>query len=333
MKLIIVAPHSDYNDQICRAFIACGVDILYIDERMAHFLPEFLGRISVLWKISKKTPYVRQFNKKFLGKKLISACINFKPQAVLFIKATSVKPKILKQIKDMGIKTANWFPENIYRPPYNKWFLLHYADYDFFLTFDSSIMERNKLEFPQKIKYVPYGADPWEFDVDISDEDKRKYNCEICFIGTAYPERVEVLLGLKDYDVKIFGWGGWEKTQLADRYFGPLNATESVKAYRCAKICLNTNTVPATNGVNVKTFEIAAAGGFQISDWRKDIENIFIPDKEIVIFRDLDDLRSRVDYYLKHENERRTIARAGHERLLKDHTLKQRAMQIINLLK
>ena len=85
MKLIIVAPHSDYNDQIKRAFIACGVDIFYIEERMAHFLPKFLGKISVLWNIARKTPHLRQFNKKLLENKLILACVNFKPQAVLFL--------------------------------------------------------------------------------------------------------------------------------------------------------------------------------------------------------------------------------------------------------
>jgi|SRR3989344_599338 len=333
MKLIIVAPRSDYNDQIRRAFIACGIEVLYIEERMAHFLPEFLRRISVLWKIARRTPHLRQFNKKLLEKKLISACINFKPQAVLFIKATSVRPDALNKIKKMGIKTANWFPENIYRPPYDKWFLSRYAAYDFFLTFDSSITERMALEFPDKIKYVPFGADPVELGADINEKDKEKFQCDICFIGAAYPERVEALLNLNNYDIKIFGWSGWEKTQFADRYFGPLNATESVKAYKCAKICLNMNTRPATNGVNVKTFEIAMAGGFQISDWRKDVANLFIQNKEIVIFYDLNDLRSRVDYYLKHENKRQAIAKAGHERLLKDHTLKQRAMQIVNLLK
>ncbi|OGM98970.1 MAG: hypothetical protein A2915_03340 [Candidatus Yanofskybacteria bacterium RIFCSPLOWO2_01_FULL_41_34] len=333
MKLIIVAPHSDYNDQIKRAFIACGVDIFYIEERMAHFLPKFLGKISVLWNIARKTPHLRQFNKKLLENKLILACVNFKPQAVLFIKATSVRPNTLNKIKEMGIKTANWFPENIYRPPYDKWFLSRYAYYDFFLTFDSSITERRTLEFPNKIKYVPFGADPVELGADIIEKDKEKFQCDICFIGAAYPERAEALLALKNYDIKIFGWSGWEKTQLADRYFGPLNAAESVKAYKRAKICLNMNTRPATNGVNVKTFEIVAAGGFQISDWRKDVEDLFIPGKEIVIFRDLNDLQSKVDYYLKHENERQVIAKAGHERLLKDHTLKQRAMKIIHLFK
>lgn len=333
MKLIIVSPHSDHNDQISRAFIACGAEVLYIEERMAHFLPKFLGRISILWKIARKTPHLRQFNKKLLEKKLVSACLNFKPQAVLFLKATSIRPNTLNKIKKMGIKTANWFPENIYRPPYDEWFLLRYAYYDFFLTFDSSITERMRLEFPGKIKYVPFGADPIELDADVNEKDKEKFQCNICFIGAAYPERVEALLAIKDYDIKIFGWSGWEKTRLANRYFGPLNATESVKAYKCAKICLNMNTKPATNGVNVKTFEIAAAGGFQVSDWRKDVKYLFIPNKEIVIFRDLNDLQSKVDYYLKHDNERQVIAKAGHERLLKDHTLKQRAMQIINLLK
>src|SRR3989344_8845102 len=196
MKLIIVAPRSDYSDQTRRAFIVCGVEVLYIEERMAHFLPEFLRRIPVLWKIARKTPHLRQFNKKLLEKKLVSACVNFKPQAVLFIKATSVRPNTLNKIKEMGIKTANWFPENIYRPPYDKWFLSRYAYYDFFLTFDSSITETSTLEFPNKIKYVPFGADPVELGADIIEKDKEKLQFDICFIGVAYQEREEALFNL-----------------------------------------------------------------------------------------------------------------------------------------
>src|SRR3990167_5446705 len=98
MKLIIVLPHSDHNDQIYKAFSVCGAEVLYIEERRAHFLPEFLGRIPVLWKIASKTPHLRQFNKRLLEKKLISVCVDFKPQAVLFIKATSIRPDTLTKI-------------------------------------------------------------------------------------------------------------------------------------------------------------------------------------------------------------------------------------------
>jgi spore maturation protein CgeB len=49
---------------------------------------------------------------------------------------------------------------------------------------------------------------------------------------------------------------------------------------------------------------------------------------EVVCFNDTDDLIQRVEYYLSHESERASIAQAGYERTLRDHTYVQRFNEI-----
>ncbi len=107
---------------------------------------------------------------------------------------------------------------------------------------------------------------------------------------------------------------------------------ESIKAYNCAKICINLNTVPPVNGVNLKTFEIPAAGGFQLSDYRKDVEQLFAIGKEIEIFHNEDELREKVIFYIKNEQLRKNMAQAGRMRVLRDHTLEKRVAAILKIL-
>ena len=57
---------------------------------------------------------------------------------------------------------------------------------------------------------------------------------------------------------------------------------------------------------------------------------MFQEDQEIVFYRNIEDFKEKVKYYLQNEAERRSIAIAGRNRLLKDgHEIKDRAAQIV----
>lgn len=84
-------------------------------------------------------------------------------------------------------------------------------------------------------------------------------------------------------------------------------------------------------GGNLRTFEIPACGGFQIID-RFD-PRWFRIDKEIIAFKNLTDLRMKIDYYLSHPKARQRIAHASLKRVCKDHVYVQRFKTLISLLK
>lgn len=331
MKILFIAPQSEFNSQIYEAIKKNGHEAVYINDRQVHFLP--FGFQENIWRIVKTIRPLRRFNQVIFNKKALKVCKNFQPNAMLTVKGTMLFPETLAQMSKSGIKTLNWYPENVYHPLHTKWFLKHYADYDQFLIFDSSVVEKFSLDHPEKIKYIPFAIDPESFQVgNITDEGRQKYEANICFIGAPYPERVALLSAIEDLGLKIFGWSGWQKTKLARHYHGPLNAQESAKAYKLAKICINTNLEPPTYGVNVKTFEIPASGGFQLTDYRKDLDALFDIGREVAVFKDRTDLREKIKYYLEHDQERKNIARAGHERVLQDHTMDARVKQILNLI-
>ena len=332
MKIILVGYPSAFNLQIKEAFEHMGLEVLLVNERANRLVPGFLQGSRFLWQAVKKFTFFKEWNNRRFGHMLVELCRQTKPDVFFTTKGTTIKPETVETIKSLGITTANWFPENIYNEPYLSWFLKTAKHYDFFFTFDSSVIER----FPEygNLHYLPFAVDLKPFEkVKISEEDRQRYSCDICFVGAKYPEREELLTSVKDLNIKIYGWKDWESSPLASYYHGPLNLAESVKAYRCAKICLNTNINPPINGVNAKTFEIAAAGGFQLSDYRKDIDGLFEVGKEIEIFHDPLQFREKVEFYLKNTDLREQIAAAAQSRVMKDHTMGKRVREILNIVR
>jgi spore maturation protein CgeB len=325
-KVLLVAAKSDFNDQLQQALRMEGHTVMRINERG-------LAAHRWLWWVVRRVRILRQLRNHIVGREIIHMAQRFRPELVLVSKGTSIKLPTLQALKALGAKVANWFPENGRNEPYRSWLDRHVSDYDIFFSFDSELLAR-QLEFPHtRIIHLPLGVGPESFMIgNLTPEDHVTYDADICFVGACYPERVQVLSELQEWDLKIFGWKGWESTVLASRYGGPLSAHESARAYRCAKIVINMNLEPPVHGVNAKTFEICAAGGFQLTDWRADLPALFVEDRELVVFRTVSELKAKIRQYLVDASVRQKIADAGHERVMRDHTMRNRVRTIIDSL-
>ena len=75
-----------------------------------------------------------------------------------------------------------------------------------------------------------------------------------------------------------------------------------------------------------------ACGRMVISDRQEDVISIFKEDKHIVCYSDEEDLRNKLKYYLKNEEERNRIALGGYEEVIKKHKYSDRINRIIEKL-
>ena len=103
--------------------------------------------------------------------------------------------------------------------------------------------------------------------------------------------------------------------------------------YSSAKINLNISSHQLVTSLNQRAFDVPACGAFLLTDFKEDATRLFSPGDDIVIYRDLDDLKTNVDYFLEHEDERMDIAARARERVLREHTYAHRAASIIEVLK
>ena len=63
------------------------------------------------------------------------------------------------------------------------------------------------------------------------------------------------------------------------------------------------------------------------------IEDMLVPDREIVTFRDEDEMMDKIKFYLKNDLLREKIAAAGRERVLREHTYEVRIRQMLEIIK
>lgn len=90
---------------------------------------------------------------------------------------------------------------------------------------------------------------------------------------------------------------------------------EMYKVFFSGKINLNLTMRAIETGVPQRVFDIMAVGGFVLSNYQEELEELFVPDKEIVLFRNLQELKQKAAYYLSHEKERIRIAIAGYQKV------------------
>lgn len=155
----------------------------------------------------------------------------------------------------------------------------------------------------------------------LTKDEKEKFKCNVCFVGTLSLARQKLLSELKKYNLKI--WGDLDAktgllSELKSCYQGKALGETMAKIYNCAKIVLNIHDQSMPKGGNIRTFEICGCGAFQLID--KVPAEWFTVSKELVTYSDITDLKQKVEYFLKHDQERQKIADLGFKRVLRDHT-------------
>ena len=175
----------------------------------------------------------------------------------------------------------------------------------------------------------------WHKRVELSEEDKKIYGCDITTAGNMYYYRAKIFEPLvAKYDVKL--WGStmplWLDSPVKKVYQGRVVAElEKSKAFNGAKIVLNTFQGEVF-GVNQRFFEIAGCGGFQICEHRDAIQEFLKIGEEVVTFYNAKDLIEKIDYYLQNPEERKRIANAAYTRAQKEHTFENRLTKMFKLL-
>lgn len=69
-----------------------------------------------------------------------------------------------------------------------------------------------------------------------------------------------------------------------------------------------------------------------MTQYADNIEKYFVPEEEIVVFSDFNELIEKIRYFLIHDIEREKIRSAGYERAQRDHTFEKRFLDIFKTI-
>lgn len=137
---------------------------------------------------------------------------------------------------------------------------------------------------------------------------------DVLFVGTITPRRREFLNKVSDVcELTVASAFGGEMVKLMNR----------------ANVVLNIHGGDFLD-TETRVFEALGCGAFLLTE-RLSSENPF-PAQDLVQFDSVDDLVSKIQYYLAHDQERETIARHGHASALNGHTYTYRAQEIVNVM-
>jgi hypothetical protein len=163
--------------------------------------------------------------------------------------------------------------------------------------------------------------------------------CDVAFVGTLVPanlysRRVRALEALRDVDLGI--WSVHDvPPSLQPHLRGAALGEAMERILSAGRICFNTHGDFVFYGGNLRLFEVAGAGVFQITDDLPGVRAWF-PERDgvptLITYRDEADLRGKVRYYLAHDAEREAIARAGQAHVYAHHTYDHRAARFEALL-
>jgi spore maturation protein CgeB len=269
----------------------------------------------------------------YLGERIAAHADHVRPDMILALAQAPLPPAIIERLKALDIPIIFWFVENHRATPYWKTLAPHY-DYFFAMQKGEFLDELTRAGAPY-CAYLPQAADPAvHHPAHIAAPDMEKYGSPVSFMGAGYPNRRKFFAGLLDLPLAVWGTE-WElNTPLGQRVKNAnrrMTPEEYVKIFLASGINLNLHSSishpgidPMKDFVNPRTFEIAACGAFQLTDYRDELPEMFKIGEEIEVFHTVEELRDKIAYYIPRPDEREKIAHAGMRRVLKEHTFVHR---------
>jgi len=273
-----------------------------------------------------------------------------RPDAVLVMNGLHVFPpdhlEQVQAIRRMGILTAIWFVDDPYVTEETP---LIGLNYDVVLTHERTCVPLYLSSGCPNVYHLPLAVNPQLFrPMHVPPE----YRSDICFIGMGFWNRVRLMNDLADYlkDKKVFIAGGlWNHMPRYEElrpfiHNAWIPETEVSKHYNGAKIVINIHRTTeagqdnrnslnwAADSINPRTYEIAASGVLQLTDYRAELPERYEVGTEIAAFQSSDHLIALLDHYLNHEEERRRMAVRSFRRTYRQHTFLHRIDTLLRVL-
>jgi len=116
-------------------------------------------------------------------------------------------------------------------------------------------------------------------------------------------------------------------------YMGQTWGLEMFQVFQSSKITLNHHGDIPPYANNMRLFEATGVGTLLITDWKRNLHEMFEPGREVVAYRTPDDCGEMIQYYLENDKEREVIARSGQQRTLRAHTYYQRIQDLVDVVR
>ena len=239
--------------------------------------------------------------------------------AFFFLFTDEIDFHTIRSLTDSGVLTLNWFADDHRRfETYSK---LMAPAFTHVVTTDPDALAKYEATGYAGAILSQWACNRYAFGATAGG-----LRHDVTFVGQRYGDRPKLLDKLRRSGLDVDCWGhGWGS--------GRLGHDEMVEVFGSSRVNLNLSGAwtgsrwrrrPVVAQIKGRTFEVPGCGGFLLTEAVPHLERYFRPGEEVAVFRNADELVAQARYWLDHEDERREVARAGHTRVLAEHTYDHR---------
>lgn len=265
--------------------------------------------------------------RRYASDQLLELVSYTKPDLFLCVKGIQFYPETIRAVSAAGAMTVGYWIDD---PLDHQRSLANAGAYDYYFTNDADSVARYRAAGLKAVHHLPSSADPQMFyplPAEVT------YFADVVFVGTHSPYRESIVAELQDFDLRVYG-PGWKKSALRKSCIHPPAFGEKTnEVYNRARINLNIHAwFGQGSAMNLRLFEVPAAGAFLLTDWVSEIDQAYVEGEHVACYRDIAEMRAKAEHYLRHDAERRAIARKGRLHFLKHHSYEARAKQMLGTI-
>lgn len=286
-----------------------------VRTKLVHELPGKLG--------SSTAP---RHQRRELAARAIDALRAASPEVIITVKGDALSTGYWEAVDRSGARNLLWLYDELARMQFDDDVLSSRPSIVSYSPHDVASLSRRGLRaahvldaFDHTIPFTPIRSD------------------EVVFVGARYPERTRILEGLhqRGVGVRAYGrdWSHHPFDRLRTWQIGRPDVPSGRDVSRGEAYGITAGAVGAINshtdqdGFTMRTYELPGTGSLQLID-RPDIDQLYEPGREVLVFHDLDELTDHCRRAQRDPRWARGIAEAGRARTLAHHTFDHRVPQL-----
>jgi spore maturation protein CgeB len=236
-----------------------------------------------------------------VNKELLKKADELKPDIIWVFKGMEIYPETLKQLRKKNFTLANYNPDHPFiiagSGSGNKNVMRSVGIYHLHFCYHNSLRKEIEERFHIPTVFLPFAFE--HTDMIYTDPSEITEINKVCFQGNPDKYRVSKieLLTAHGFDVDVYGIG-WQRTRLSRnkhiRIFGIAPRPEFWKMNQQYRLQLNLFREHNFGSHNMRTFEIPAVGGIQLTPYSDEQAAFFEDSREIFFFNGDHDMIDKI---------------------------------------
>ncbi len=169
---------------------------------------------------------------------------------------------------------------------------------------------------------------------ELSREEQTDLEAAVIWEATRQ-HRLACVERLAPFKPVIYGDAGWRQLLRAPFTVRPeVNYFDELPGvYRGTVINFNVTSLQMKTAVNQRVFDVPAAGGFLLTDYKAQLPELLEVGKEVICYRHPEEIPELARYYLESSRAREAVVARGRARILREHTYVHRLKTMVEVIR